>query len=66
MSTEIKSGKEILDTFFEEVRADETLDSDTASAILDLSVPKCTTSTLETPSRLIMSCSALTQTGQPA
>ena len=36
MSTEIKSGKEILDGFFKEVKADEELDQDTATAIINL------------------------------
>ena len=36
MDTEIKSGKEILDEFFEEVRIDEKLDKSTATAIIDL------------------------------
>lgn len=36
MSTEIKSGKEILDEFFEDIKTDEKLDEDTATAIVDL------------------------------
>jgi hypothetical protein len=36
MSTEIKSGKEILDEFFEEVKGDEKLEKNTAGAIIDL------------------------------
>ena len=36
MSTEIKSGKEILDEFFEDIKTDEKLDQDVAAAIVDL------------------------------
>jgi len=36
MSTEIKSGKEILDEFFEEVKDDDKLEKNTAGAIIDL------------------------------
>ncbi len=36
MSTEIKSGKEILDEYFEEVKADEELDQDIIVAIDNL------------------------------
>lgn len=36
MSTEIKSGKEILDKFFEDIKSDEELDQDTVAAIVDL------------------------------
>ena len=36
MSTEIKSGKEILDEFFEDIKTDEKLDQDVATAIIDL------------------------------
>lgn len=36
MSTEIKSGKEILDEFFEDIKSDEKLDQDTVTAIVDL------------------------------
>lgn len=36
MSTEIKSGKEILDEFFEDIKSDEKLDQDTITAIVDL------------------------------
>jgi len=36
MSKEIKSGKEILDKFFEDIRSDENLDNETVTAIVDL------------------------------
>jgi len=36
MSKEIKSGKEILDEFFEDIKTDEKLDKDVAEAIVDL------------------------------
>ncbi len=36
MSTEIKSGKEILDEFFKDIKTDEKLDQDVAVAIVDL------------------------------
>ncbi len=36
MSTEIKSGKEILDEFFEDMKTDKKLDQDVAAAIVDL------------------------------
>ncbi len=36
MSTEIKSGKEILDEFFEDIKTDEKLDQDVAAAIVVL------------------------------
>ena len=36
MEKEIKSGKEILDEFFEEIKKDEKLDPDTSSAITEL------------------------------
>lgn len=36
MSTEIKSGKEILDEFFEDIKTDEKLDQEVAAAIVDL------------------------------
>ena len=36
MSTEIKSGKEILDEFFEDIKTNEKLDQDVATAIVDL------------------------------
>ncbi len=36
MSTEIKSGKKILDEFFKDIKSDENLDQDTVAAIVDL------------------------------
>ena len=36
MEKEIKSGKEILDEFFKEIKDDESLDPNTTSAIIDL------------------------------
>lgn len=36
MGTEIKSGKEILDEFFEDIKTDEELDQDTTEAIINL------------------------------
>jgi len=36
MSTEIKSGKEILDEFFEDIKINEKLDQDVATAIVEL------------------------------
>ena len=36
MNTEIKSGKEILDEFFEEVKTDVKLEPNTAEAIINL------------------------------
>ncbi len=36
MSTEIKSGKEIMEEFFEEIKTDEKLEQDTAAAIVNL------------------------------
>jgi len=36
MEKEIKSGKAILDEFFNEIKTDEKLDSDTVTAVLDL------------------------------
>ena len=36
MSKEIKSGKEILDEFFEDIKADEELDQGTTEAIINL------------------------------
>ena len=36
MDKEIKSGNEILDEFFEEIKNDENLDPDTMTAITDL------------------------------
>ena len=35
-STKIKSGKEILYEFFEDIKSDEKLDPDTVAAIVDL------------------------------
>lgn len=36
ISTKIKSGKEILDEFFEDIKTDEKLDQEVAAAIVDL------------------------------
>lgn len=36
MGTEIKSGKEILDEFFEDIKTVEKLDQDTTEAIVNL------------------------------
>ena len=36
MSREIKSGKEILDEFFERIESDKELDQDTVAAIVEL------------------------------
>ena len=36
MSAEIKSGKEILDEFFEDIKTDEKLDQDVVTAIINL------------------------------
>lgn len=36
MSTEIKSGKKILDDFFKDIKSDEKLDQDTVVAIVNL------------------------------
>lgn len=36
MNTEIKSGKEILNDFFEDIKTDEKLDQDIVAAIVDL------------------------------